>query len=116
MPSGVETKTQHVLLQLTRLPTTVDQTKLTGAFEVNPDAVRATLVLTGPLVLVSDAVTLLVSGKTGGLQGRSRADGRGDIHRPVDRSRRRPVVLGDGEGDVEPLVYGIGDWGTLRYR
>ena len=33
VPRGVEANAQHVLAQSTRLPTTVDQTRLTGADE-----------------------------------------------------------------------------------
>ena len=43
VPSGTETKLQHVPVQLTRFPTTVDHSSSTGAFGTSPDAVRSTL-------------------------------------------------------------------------
>ena len=36
VPKGVDANVQHVLAQSTRLPTTVDQTRLTGADDVRP--------------------------------------------------------------------------------
>jgi len=42
VPNASDTKAQQVLLQLTRLPTTVDQTSWTGADELKPVAVMAT--------------------------------------------------------------------------
>src|SRR5579859_5141221 len=48
VPSGIETKLQHVPVQLTRLPTTVDHSRSTGTFGVNPVAAMPTLVLIGP--------------------------------------------------------------------
>src|SRR5262249_40564088 len=48
VPSGTETNDQHVPVQLTRLPTTVDHSSVTGAFGVSPPADRSTLVVTAP--------------------------------------------------------------------
>src|SRR6266568_6639623 len=50
LPSGTETKLQHVPVQLTRLPTTVDQTRSTGAPGVRPAAETSTLERMGPAV------------------------------------------------------------------
>src|SRR5215208_6025639 len=47
-PRGTETKLQQVPLQLTRLPTTVDQTRLTGVLGVSPLAETSTFDITGP--------------------------------------------------------------------
>src|SRR5579859_2715415 len=49
-PSGIETMVQHVPLQFTRLPTTVDHTRFTGASDFNPEAVSPTFVFTAPEV------------------------------------------------------------------
>src|ERR1039457_230545 len=57
VPRGVVTNAQHVLVQLTRLPTTVAHAMSTGTFGVSPDAVSATLVSTGPRVDARLAVT-----------------------------------------------------------
>jgi hypothetical protein len=62
-PRGVEANIQHVLAQSTRLPTTVDQTRLTGADDERPVALSATLVSTGPLVDARVASTLLVTAR-----------------------------------------------------
>ena len=48
VPSGTETNVQQVPVQLTRLPTTVDQTRLTAALGVRPEAVTATFDSTVP--------------------------------------------------------------------
>ena len=52
-PSGTSTKLQHVPVQLTRLPTTVDQDSVTGAFGVSPVAVSWTRERIAPLVELS---------------------------------------------------------------
>src|SRR6516165_7993370 len=57
-PSGTETKLQHVPVQLTRLPTTVDHTRLTGALGVSPVAETSTFESTGPEVDDTFAVAL----------------------------------------------------------
>ena len=49
-PSGTSTKLQHVPVQLTRLPTTVDQDSVTGAFGIKPLAVSWTRERIAPLV------------------------------------------------------------------
>ena len=63
MPNGVDANIQHVLAQSTRLPTTVDHTRLTGAGDVRPDAVSATFVSTGPIVEAIVASTLLLTAR-----------------------------------------------------
>src|SRR6266498_2789773 len=50
LASGTETKLQQVPLQLTRLPTTVDHTRLTGRLGVSPAAETSTFERTGPEV------------------------------------------------------------------
>src|SRR6188508_3755037 len=60
-PSGMETKLQHVPVQLTRLPTTVDHWSSTGAFGVSPEAVTPTFVITAPLVELRVAVALVAA-------------------------------------------------------
>src|SRR5262249_31144189 len=57
--SGTETNVQHVPVQLTRLPTTVDQTRLTGALGVSPEAVTSTFDRTAPAVELSLAVAVV---------------------------------------------------------
>src|SRR5262249_12133073 len=59
VPSGTETNVQHVPVQLTRLPTTVDQTRLTGALGVSPEAVAPTCEGRAPAVEVSLAVAVV---------------------------------------------------------
>ena len=56
VPSGTETKAQHVPVQLTRLPTTVAHSRSTGVFGIRPLAVMATCELTAPEVDASCAV------------------------------------------------------------
>src|SRR4051794_29797874 len=58
VPSGSETKFQHVPVQLTRLPTTVDHDRSTRSFGVNPAAVTSTFVRIWPDVELSCAVAL----------------------------------------------------------
>src|SRR3954452_1832435 len=60
VPSGTDTNVQQVPVQLTRLPTTVDHSRSTGAFAVRPDALIETAELTAPDVDESDAVALVV--------------------------------------------------------
>src|SRR6266496_3412802 len=48
VPSGTETNVQHVPVQLTRLPTTVDHSRSTGVFGTRPCAASATRVFTVP--------------------------------------------------------------------
>src|ERR1017187_2274613 len=115
VPSGVDAKAQQVLAQSTRLPTTVDQTRLTGEAVDRPDAVSVTLVSTGPIDDASAAVTLVLTA------------------RPLVANVVRALTVGatstgqsiEGAGatapwvtvkvTLAPFVYGIGDWGTFRY-
>ena len=62
-PSGTETKLQHVPLQLTRFPTTVDQTRSTLAPGVRPAAETLTFESTWPDVELSRAVAVAPGGK-----------------------------------------------------
>src|SRR3954454_12285323 len=50
LPSGTDTNVQQVPVQLTRLPTTVDHSRSTGAFGVRPEAMMFTRVFTAPFV------------------------------------------------------------------
>ena len=61
VPRVWDTKTQHVLAQLTRLPTTVDHTSCTGDVDDSPVAVRSTLVFTRPLVVERAVCTPLLA-------------------------------------------------------
>ena len=59
LPRGTGTKLQHVPVQLTRLPTTVDQMRSTGAFGVSPVAVTFVFARIWPLDEASSAVASL---------------------------------------------------------
>ena len=55
-PTGTCDNAQHVPVQLTRFPTTVENATSTGAFGVRPPAVSETFVSTVPLVALRVAV------------------------------------------------------------
>jgi len=98
VPIASDTKAQHVLVQLTRLPTTVDQTNWTGADDERPEAVRPTAVFTRPLLSASVAFTLLLAA------------------RPLARSVVRALRVGatstgqsmeDGGGPLSPVTVNV---------
>ena len=92
-PSGTSTKLQHVPVQLTRLPTTVDQDSVTGAFGVPPVAVSWTRERIAPLVELSCTREPAACREVRPGQGRARVDRRAHDCRPLDPNGRDAGVL-----------------------
>ena len=116
MLRGVDENAQQVLAQSTRLPTTVDQTRLTGAPVDRPVAVRATLVPTGPRDDASEAFTVeLTARPLVANVVRALTVGATSTGQSIDTGGG-PASLVTVKVTLAPFVYGIGDWGTFRYR
>src|SRR5581483_11380240 len=115
LPSGTETKLQHVPVQLTRLPTTVAHSMSTGTFGVRPPAVRLTFELTMPVederfavaapVVPAEARLSVVFASSVG------ATFAGQSTRAFGRPRSF-VTLNE---KVAPVPHGIGDCWMFRY-
>ena len=114
MPSGTETKLQHVPLQFTRLPTTVDHTRLTGALGARPFAETSTFDMTGPADEDSVAVALplappltaasVVFASSVGVTATGQSS----------RGFGRPASFVTVNVKLFPVAHGIGDCGRLR--
>src|SRR3954453_21178882 len=113
VPSGTETNVQHVPVQLTRLPTTVDHSRSTGALGVSPDAGSDTAELTAPEVDESCALALVsvesscsvvfASSVAATFAGQSM------------RAFGRPASLVTVKCMTFPVPHGIGDCWMFRY-
>ncbi len=113
VPSGTETKLQQVPLQLTRLPTTVDHTRLTGRLGVSPAAETSTFERTGPEVedRLADALpTLPPTAASVVLASRVGVTATGQSMRCFGR----PASFVTLNVNRCPFAHGIGDWGMLR--
>ncbi len=114
VPSGTETKLQQVPVQLTRLPTTVDQTRVTGWLGASPFAETSTFDRIGPVLefTVADAWPAV----------------RPRVARVVFASRVGATEAGQSiccfgspasfvtvNVNVFPVAHGIGACGMLRY-
>src|SRR5262245_8410854 len=114
LPNGIETKLQHVPLQLTRLPTTVDHTSCTGAPGARPDAVTSTFDRTGPEVELSCAVAVVpAASPVADSVVRALSVGSTATGQSI-RWRGRPASLVTLNVNRLPTAHGIGDCGMLR--
>ena len=101
-------------MQLTRLPTTVDQTRSTGAPGVSPVAATSTFERTGPVVELSVAV----AARAGEAEAASVVVVRRASARPVTgqsmRGVGRPSSFVTVNVNVAPVPHGIGDCWMFR--
>ena len=101
LPSGTDTNDQQVPVQLTRLPTTVDHSRSTGAFGVRPFAVKSTFVLTVPDDEASEALAAAAAREAAVSWSVVFASSVGaTLDGPVDLRLRPAVVLRDSEGEL----------------
>ena len=115
LPSGIETKLQHVPVQLTRLPTTVAHWRSTARSASDRAAVTPTFVITAPEVDVRLAVELVaVPSPAASSVVRVASVGATFAGQSI-RAAGRPLSFVTMKLNVKPVPHGIGDCSMLRY-
>src|SRR6266536_3364460 len=108
-PRGIDWNVQHVPVQLTRLPTTVDHSRSTGAPGVRPEAVTPTFDSTWPLeeLSLADAAPAFESSAEASVVLASTV-GETDNGQSI-RARGGPASFGTVNVKRPPVAHGIGD-------
>src|SRR6266496_1066086 len=115
VPSGTETNVQHVPVQLTRLPTTVDHSRSTGVFGTRPCAASATRVFTVPEDDASCAVAFVDDDVLASCSVVFASSVGATLAGQSIRAFGRPLSFVTVNDITVPSPHGIGDCWMFRY-
>src|SRR5690348_17050392 len=115
VPSGTETNDQHVPVQLTRLPTTVDHSRSTGAFARRPVAETPTFVFTAPACDESVAAAVEARSRPASWSVVFASSVGATFAGQSMRAFGRPASFVTVNDITLPLPHGIGDCWMFRY-
>ena len=111
----METKLQHVPVQLTRLPTTVDHSRSTGAFGVRPLAETVTFDSTAPLVESSFATAVPEASRPVAERVVFASSVGTTFAGQSTCGFGRPLSFVTVKANLKPVPHGIGDCWMFRY-